>query len=195
MKHTVFLVAGRTAAGKSTLTKEVAKNMNLKILKSYTDRPMRNGETLEDADHIFISKEQADYILANEKIIAYTDSVGDGYRRFATLNQLMESDIYIIDPVGIKDLKSCSLPELKDINLVEIYIRTPYFLIKEQAQKRGDDLTYFYKRYQQESHQFDEYEKEKSFHYHLLNDGTLGTSINNLIRIMRKELKYDSRTY
>lgn len=195
MKHTVFLIIGRTAVGKSTLSKEVAKNMNLKILKSYTDRPMRDGETLEDADHIFLNKDQADHILANEKIIAYTDSIGDGYRRFATLNQLMESDIYIIDPVGVKELKSCSLSEMKDINLVEIYIRTPHFLAKEQAQKRGDELTYYYKRHQQESAQFDEYEKEKTFHYHLLNDGALGTSVNDLTRIMSKELRYDSRTY
>lgn len=187
-KHKVFLIVGRTASGKSTLSKEVAKNMGLKILKSYTDRPMRDGETIEEADHTFVSPDYADHLLKNEDIIAYTDSIGDGYRRFATLNQLMESDIYIIDPVGVEYLKNNLLSKTDNIEFIEVYIRVPYTNIKDHAKRRGDDFKAFYDRYKEESIQFDKYEKDKTFHYHILNDKSINESVNDLIRIIGKEL-------
>ena len=186
MKHKVFLFIGRTASGKSTLSKAVANKLGLNILKSYTDRPMRDGETVESADHVFVSEEYADWLLANEKVIAYTDSIGDGYRRFATLNQLLESDIYIIDPVGVDYLKN-NLNN-NDIEFVEIYIRVPYTDIQTYAKTRGDNFELFLERYKHESEQFDPYEKAKTFHYHILNDGSLEDSIDTLTRIITKEL-------
>ena len=39
--HTVFCIIGRTASGKSTIVNAVAKDLNLKILKSYTTRARR----------------------------------------------------------------------------------------------------------------------------------------------------------
>ena len=44
--HTVYCILGRTGSGKSTVTKEAAKQLNMNILRSYSTRQyLRQGET------------------------------------------------------------------------------------------------------------------------------------------------------
>ena len=43
--HKLFCIIGRTGSGKSTLVKKAANELGLKILKSYTTRPMRESES------------------------------------------------------------------------------------------------------------------------------------------------------
>ena len=65
--HNIYLIVGRTASGKDSLARAVAKKHNLKILSSYTTRPKRPNETNE---HIFISPEEVDNYVND--FIAYT---------------------------------------------------------------------------------------------------------------------------
>ena len=46
-KKTIFLVAGRSAAGKSSLVHAVCEKTGLVPVKSYATRPPRPGETSE----------------------------------------------------------------------------------------------------------------------------------------------------
>ena len=55
-KKTIFLVAGRSAVGKSSLIHAVCEKTGLVPVKSYATRPPRPGETSENSDHIFISE-------------------------------------------------------------------------------------------------------------------------------------------
>lgn len=189
-KHKVFLIVGRTASGKTSLAKEASKKLNLKLLKSYITRPMRNGE-IADADHTFIEPDKVD--LYKDRMIAYTDKI-DQYVRFATIDQLLDSDLYIIDPSGIDYLRTCKFKELKDIELIEIYIRVPYTKAIHYALKRGDSLDAFQQRYDSESKQFSYYEHHQQLKYHILNDGDFNDTYNKLENIIKKELGYDTGT-
>lgn len=190
-KHKVFLIIGRTATGKSTISKKVANKLGLTVLKSYTDRPKRRGETDENSDHTFISVNEADEMLSHpEQIVASTDSVANGFRYFSTVNQVLNSDFYIIDPIGVEDLKQTQhkISELQNVEFIEIYIRTPYAKQKNNAHQRGTSFHDFESRYSQESKQFSQYEKEQKFKYHVLNDNSFDEACEKLENIIMKEL-------
>ena len=92
---------GRTCSGKTTLAKTVAETLHMKVLRSYTTRPMREGENEHTSDHIFISDDEVK--LFQGKIVAYTEI--NGYKYFVTKDMVMNSDIYIVDPKGYKMLE------------------------------------------------------------------------------------------
>lgn len=115
--HTVFCIIGRTASGKSTIVNAVAKDFNLKILKSYTTRARRQNEIGDNCDHTFISVNDVDKY--RDDMVAYTERAG--YCSFATKEQLMSSDIYIINPSGFSDLIE-STKDIPDLRLVDIWI-------------------------------------------------------------------------
>lgn len=72
--HTLYCILGRTSSGKSSIAKEAAKKLNMTVLKSYTTRSMRPGETVDNSDHIFISPNDVEKYKPN--MVAYTDRVG-----------------------------------------------------------------------------------------------------------------------
>ena len=92
-----ILIIGRTGSGKSTLERYLNWVYGLKSLKSYSTRPIR--DTFDDS-HIFIKSE--DVQKYKKEFIAYTKIGDDEY--FATESQLQDSDIYVIDPIGAKEL-------------------------------------------------------------------------------------------
>lgn len=175
---------GRTCSGKTTITKEICKRMHLNLLKSYATREMRIDEDVHNADHIFINPD--DVVKYKDKMIAHTTINGIEY--FSTVDQLLKSDVYIIDPNGIDYLRTSKFPELNNIDFIEIYIRVPKSTIRRFAAQRGNDLEEFETRYKNESEQFDYYEKHQQFMYHVLNNGTLEEAVDKLEKIIRREL-------
>lgn len=175
--HTVFCIIGRSASGKSSITKEVAKRLGLKILKSYTTRPMRPGETPETSDHIFITSEQ----VAQYNHVAYT-KIND-YEYFATQEQLDECDLYIIDPKGFYELYS---NVSKDTKLVPIYIALPQRIARCRAIERGDDILVWEGRISDENDQFTAFEERGAANHVIVNDGTLEDAITKLTEIIQQ---------
>lgn len=157
----LYLIVGRTCSGKSSLTKQVAKELNLNILKSYSTRAMREEELAnpDSVDHVFITDEEADTILSTQTILAYTRI--NGIRYFATLEQVLEADFYIIDPIGVQSLER----ELErhgwrdQVYLETIYITAPDDVRQERYTSRGNTVAEFVERNSAENDQFAEYEE------------------------------------
>ena len=78
--HKLYCIIGRTASGKSTITGLAAKELGMNILKSYTTRKPRKGETKEKSDHTFISSDEVEQY--RNDMVSYTDRVN--YCSFAT---------------------------------------------------------------------------------------------------------------
>lgn len=175
-----FLVLGRTASGKSSIAKAVCEKMGLTQVVSYTTRPMRKSEK-NGADHIFITDEEA--AKYEDDIAAYTEI--NGYKYFTTYDVIDKSDIYVIDPIGVDNLKiKCG----DRYEFVEIYIRTPQDLSETRARLRGDNLKDFKQRWVVENQQFTDYEKRQAFAYHLLNDRPFDESVDKVCSWIRIEL-------
>lgn len=127
--HKLFCIIGRTGSGKSTLVKKTANELGLKILKSYTTRPMRESESIENSDHIFISPDEVGKY--RDDMVAYTERVD--YCNFATKQQIMSSDLYIINPSGYKELLKSA--EKMDVELIPILITAPLISIISRVQE------------------------------------------------------------
>lgn len=173
---TIFLIVGQTASGKDSLVngmchieKPPTKNAfgdfcwqgNYKQLISYATRPRRENE---GDTHIFIQPNEVEQY--KDQIVAYT-KIGD-YEYFATKDQLKECDFYIIDYLGIKNLRSQNLDD--EFRFVTIYINTPDKVREERALKgRKDNAEAFYTRNAKEASQFDDMKRMADFDYAISN--------------------------
>ena len=90
----ITLIVGRSGSGKTTLVNELENRYGFKSVHSYTTRPKRSENEI---GHIFVS---SDKVPPKEEMVAYT--VFNGYEYWATQGQIEGSDLYVIDPDGIK---------------------------------------------------------------------------------------------
>lgn len=156
-EHVLMCVMAESAAGKDRLVSEVCKRNNLIQLISYTTRARR---TNEGDTHIFVDEETYQQMKDDNNIAAYTYINGNHY--WSTINQLYESDFYVIDPRGIESLKALNLPNLR---LVTVYINVPEDVRKERAKLRGDDMNRYRNRCLSEREQFRDMKKNMNVDY------------------------------
>lgn len=152
----LFCIMGRTCAGKTSLAKAVADSLNMKVVKSYTTRPMREEESEHNSDHIFVSDDEVK--LFQGKIAAYTEI--NGYKYFVTKDMIMNSDIYVIDPDGYKMLTEYVKRKELKIELIPIYIDVDVADQESRYRARGNTREQFWERYKSEAEQFSKFEKE-----------------------------------
>ena len=166
--HTLFIVASETSGGKDSLVNMACadKDLNMSKVVSYATRPKRQDE--RDDSHVFIKPEEvAQY---KQDMIAYT-KIGQ-YEYFATADQILNADFYILDPNGIKSFKYllAQNPKYNDIRLVTIYINTPQDIRMARALlNRQDDFDTYMKRANDERDQFEEFKRNVDFDYAILN--------------------------
>ena len=175
-----FLFIGRTASGKSSIAKAVCKKMGLTQVVSYTTRPMRKSEK-NGSDHIFIKDEEVSQY--EDDIAAYTEI--NGYKYFTTYDVIDNADIYVIDPIGVDNLKTkCG----DKYEFIEIYIRTPQELAETRAKMRGDKLKDFKQRWVSENKMFTDYENRHTFVWHLRNDRPFDESVDKVCKWIQIEI-------
>lgn len=180
--HKVFCIIGRTASGKSTITNRVAKKLNLNILKSYTTRGRRSNEIGDNCDHTFIKPDEVSQYLGH--MVAYTER--PGYCSFATREQLMNSDFYIINPSGFIELQE-KTKDINNLELIDIWIQCD----KEELKKRGwkrDDYNEWYLNFLKENDEFEKIYQNVPYRYIVNNSGNLNNSVHTVEEIVIQEL-------
>lgn len=156
-EHVLMCVMAESAAGKDRLVNELCNRNHLTQLISYTTRVKR---TNEGDTHIFVDEETYQQMKDDNNIAAYTYINGNHY--WSTINQLYESDFYVIDPRGIESLKALNFPNL---HLVTVYINVPEDVRKERAKLRGDDMNVYRNRCLSEREQFRDMKKNMNVDY------------------------------
>lgn len=163
MKKLIILI-GYSGSGKDSIANCLTFKYNLTQVKSYTTRKKRvnEGET-----HIFIDKKNInDY---RKDMIAYT-KIGE-YEYFATINQVLNSDIYILDPEGYYNLKNTCNKLNIIIKLIPIYINVPIKIRYTRLEIRGDSDKSIGERFLNECEQFDKFlNKQNEYYYSIPND-------------------------
>lgn len=112
----IIAIIGPSGAGKDTAARMLAEMTGYHILVSYTTRPIRDGEEF-GREHYFVS----DCTVPIDKMLAYT--VYGEYEYWVTLKQVVGTCIYVIDEVGMMDIRK----RHPDIDLVTIHIETTRF--------------------------------------------------------------------
>ena len=156
-EHVLMCVMAESAAGKDKLVNELCNRNHLTQLISYTTRARRANE---DDTHIFVNEETYQQMKDDNNIAAYTYINGNHY--WSTINQLYESDFYVIDPRGVESLKALNLPNL---HLVTVYVNVPEDVRKERAKLRGDDMNVYRNRCLSEREQFRDMKKNMNVDY------------------------------
>ena len=181
----LFCIMGRTCAGKTSLAKAVAESFNMKVVKSYTTRPMREGENEHTSDHIFVSDDEVK--LFQGKIAAYTEI--NGYKYFVTKDMIMNSDIYVIDPDGYKMLTEYVKRKELKIELIPIYIDVDVNDQERRYRARGNTREQFWERYKSEAEQFSKFEKEmNTYNVQVIKNICFDFTVNRLEDYIYKHL-------
>lgn len=173
-KKTIFCILGESGSGKDTLVEYTLKEfkLDLKPVLSYTDRPIRQGEQ-NGKEHIFLSKdEMTEFLKSNKKDIAAYTQIGEtGYRYCAMTSVIDRSDIYIIDPNGLKEFKERTGDRY---NIVSIYIDCPLKERRKRTEGRSDAASKFEARVAAESDQFAKFREEHGYD-HVIDNGSMST--------------------
>lgn len=138
---------------------------HLKPIVSYTTRPKRETET-DGVEHYFITPEEAKKKLETEKILAYT-KIGE-VEYFSTFESIGDSNLYIVDPNGIKYLKE----HFPEINTKVVYVSASLETRTKRSQKRDtkESGEVFNKRNVDEDEQFTEFEQNGHIDLLIVND-------------------------
>ncbi len=172
MCKTIYCICGKTASGKDTIAEYLSNALDIPQIVSFTTRPPRPGEESQNR-HIFITDEECDKMLSDQKIAAYT-KIGD-YRYFTTVNQIeaifetCDDMIYVIDPNGMASLINAL--QNTGIRTVVIYIKADDYDIRRQRYlERGGTVESFIERNISERDQFELLQKFAMFDYAVTND-------------------------
>ncbi|WP_124115388.1 AAA family ATPase [Paenibacillus xylanexedens] len=174
MKKKIFCIMAYSGAGKTEIVKELEKD-GYKVLQSYTTRPQRHKN---EWGHTFCNNEEYEKFKEKDEIAAYSQI--QGYHYFATKRQLMLSDIYVVDPVGIEDLKK----RMEDIEFVVIYLKVDKETRMKRMQKRGDDVIRILSRVNTDGLKF----KKKRYDYQVIN-----YDFDKAVKIIRNIIKVESK--
>ena len=181
-KHTVFLIVGESGSGKDSLVNQLCINKCRKQVISYTTRPRRENE---GDTHIFISP--SDVSKYKNEMIAYT-RIGN-FEYFATLSQLYNSDVYVIDYRGIEYMREL-VKDRTDLRFITIYINIPRDIREKRVlTKRKDNAETFYKRCFNEDIQFREMLLKGDFDYSISN-----IDLNKAYRILENIVEVESES-
>ena len=132
----IILLMGKSGTGKTTVANVMGAKYGFKTVESYTTRPKRyEGET----GHIFVTDDE--YELMKDDMCAYTEF--DGYKYWATNSQVNKSDIYIIDPAGVKYFYK---KYKGDKNIISVELAACSRVRYERMRGRGDSIIKALKR-------------------------------------------------
>ena len=180
MKQILITVTGRNSAGKSLIAKKVAEALGLNVVKSYATRKPRPEELekgLENCDHIFVSDEEYDKL---ENITAETEING---ARYCTTQEILDnSDIYVIDPKGIKDLKERCGSRYK---ILQFYIYADADKRAARFVARGETKAKFEAREQSEDEQFCDYENNHGWDIIIYNNWDVDAAVKTMLGYVR----------
>lgn len=107
----LITITGPSGAGKDTVARMLSGMTDWPVLCSYTTRPMREGEQ-DGREHHFVEKCD----VPKEKMLAYTRY--GGFEYWTMVDQIGDIAIYVIDEVGLVDLKE----HHPEIDVYSLYI-------------------------------------------------------------------------
>ena len=109
----LITITGPSGAGKDTVARMMSEMTDWPVLCSYTTRPMREGEE-DGREHFFVEH----FDVPFTKILAYTHY--GGYDYWTSIDQVKDTAIYVIDEVGLVELKE----RHTDIEVFSVYVNS-----------------------------------------------------------------------
>lgn len=193
---TIIAIIGRSGSGKDTIKNYLKDKYNYKEVISFSTRPIRENE-VNGREHYFISKDEMTKLLDNNKLIAYLDMTNpndeprSGYEYGCTIDELLNSNLYIIDPSGLEELKQNIKNNNLDIDVKSIYIyadanvRKNRIVNSNRFSNIASSEQEYINRENNENHLFNSFESEQLYDYCINNSDTLNNALEQVDIIMK----------
>ena len=185
-KAMMFVLSSPSGAGKTTLTKKLAKNnTNFTISISHTTRTPRSNE-INGKDYYFVKEKEFNFLIKSNSFFEYAKIFDNFYGTIKkpVLKFLSEGKdvLFDIDWQGTKQLK-----KIKDLSLVTFFILPPN--IKTLKQRLLDRHQGQEKLIEERMNKFNEEMSHwKEYDYIVINDD-LETCYNKIFQIIMSEKK------
>jgi guanylate kinase len=125
----LYLIVAKSGAGKTYIVNKICQQFNMKQVDSRTTRkPRYEGEI----GHKFVTEDIADKEFDNA--VAKTNY--NGYRYYTTIEDLEESDFYVIDVQGVNTFDYSKINK----NVKILFIDAPWYIRMINMFKRKDKL-------------------------------------------------------
>lgn len=134
-KDILYLVVGASGSGKTYVVNKICQQFNMRQVSSRTTRKPRRKDEI---GHKFITDEQADKEFDNA--VAKTNY--NGYRYYTTVEDLEESDFYVIDVQGVNTFDYSRIDKKVKI----LFIDSPWYIRVLNMFKRGDKIKDIFNR-------------------------------------------------
>lgn len=130
MHDTIFLIMGKSGAGKDSVVDNLCRKYGLTRLNSYTTRQRRGPNDQHEFVH---SYEEWRIDNPNDPIVGYT--YFDSSHYWASQSQADSSDLYVIDPDGVEWFRNHYNGSKA---IFAIYIDVPWYKRLMRMWRRGD---------------------------------------------------------
>ena len=108
----IFVIVGKSCAGKDTLVSFISEKLDIPIIVTSTNRPMRKGE-IQGVNYNFLPKKEMLKLYTSNKLVAHTfynvfnEGVEDIWHYGINKNDLEKHDyaLLILNPEGVDELK------------------------------------------------------------------------------------------
>lgn len=116
----IFIIMGKSGAGKTSLSYEVSKLLSIPVVVSSTSRPIREKEQ-EGIDYYYKTKEDMLEISKNNGFVEYVEYNGWLYGvEKAEIEKMNSNCLVVVEPKGFEQFK-----KFFGDRVVPIYIDTP----------------------------------------------------------------------
>ena len=126
----LFIVSAPSGAGKTTLVERlVEQTPHLKMSRSYTSRPAREGE-VDGVDYNFVSRERFEAMVAVGEFLEWADVFGNLYGTSAAdTERILDSGT---DLVLVIDVQGARKVRRRGIETTAIFVMPPSFEVLER---------------------------------------------------------------
>ena len=126
----LFIVSAPSGAGKTTLVERLVEQVpNLRMSRSYTSRPARDGE-VDGVDYNFVTRERFEAMLAAGQFLEWANVFGNLYGTSAADTERLLAAGH--DLVLVIDVQGARQVRRRDIDATAIFVMPPSFATLEQ---------------------------------------------------------------
>ena len=184
----LVLLSGVSGAGKDTIKKELIKRMeNVVSLPSYTDRPIRIGETPGEL-YVHVTTEEFEKMVENNELYEYSLHHRHYYGTSRKLmNEKIQSGKIIVKDIDVNGTENLIEILKKDTKVVTIFLRVPKDELRRRLENREDKPSL--KEIELRLNRFDYEESKIDMYDYVLKNNDLEKTVQIIMTIIEYEKK------